>query len=103
MAGAAGIAIAAGAVAAANEALFVPALTHQPVSKTFNWRIIPATAGLALALGGLEKLAPQFARGLAWLTLAGIFVFPVGNAPTPLENANKILGFGTKGKKVTAV
>lgn len=96
MAGAAGIAIAAGAIAAANEALFVPVITHKPVTQTFNWRIVPATAGLALGLGALEKLAPGFARGLAWLTLAGIFVFPVGNAPTPLDNANRVLGLGAK-------
>lgn len=91
MAQSTGIVLAVGGLTAANEVLFAP-LAGQKVS--FNWRILPATAGLALALAGLEHIAPQFATGLAWLALVTALVVPFGNAPTPLQNANKILGFG---------
>lgn len=90
MAASTGIVLAVGAITAANEVLFAP-LAGQKV--TFNWRIIPATAGLALALAGLEHLAPGFATGLAWLSLAAVLVVPFGNAPTPLDNALKVMGY----------
>lgn len=93
MAASTGPVLAAGAITAANEVLFAP-LAGQKAG--FNWRVIPATAGLALALAGLEKIAPQFAVGLAWLGVATILVVPVGSAPTPLENALKVLGYGGK-------
>lgn len=91
MAQSTGIVLAAGAITAANEALFAPLAGTGHV--TFNWRILPATAGLALALAGLEHLAPGFAVGLAWLGLAAVLLVPFGNAPTPLENALKIMGY----------
>ena len=91
MAKSTGIVLAVGAITLTNEAIFAP-LLHEKVS--VNWRIIPATAGLALALGGLERIAPGFATGLAWLSLATVLIVPFGNAPTPLSNANKILGYG---------
>jgi len=93
MARSTGPVIAAGAITAANELIFAP-MAGQKI--TFNWRILPATAGLALALAGLEHLAPKFAMGLAWLALATVFIVPFGHAPTPLENASKALGYGTK-------
>jgi hypothetical protein len=86
-----GIVVTVGAITAANEILFAPMLGEKV---SFNWRIIPATAGLALALGGLEKIAPGFATGLAWLSLITVLVVPFGNAPTPLSNINKLMGFG---------
>lgn len=92
MARSTGVVLAIGAITAANEVLFAPVAGSGHVS--FNWRILPATAGLALALAGLEQLAPDFAVGLAWLGLITVLVVPVGNAPTPLANANKIFGFG---------
>lgn len=95
MARSTGIVLAAGAITAANELLFAP-LAGVPGARPWhdlNWRIIPATAGLALALAGLEHLAPGFAVGLAWLTLASILIVPVGKAPTPLENAIRVLGY----------
>jgi hypothetical protein len=98
MANSTGVVLAAGAITLLNEAVFTPIESGGKISANFNWRIIPATAGLAFALAGLEKLAPQFAVGLAWFTLVGALVFRVGNAPTPIENANRILGF-TGGKK----
>jgi hypothetical protein len=92
MAESTGIVIAVGAITAANEVFFAPILHEKGVQ--FNWRLIPATAGLALALAGLEHIAPKFAVGLAWLSLATALVVPLGNAPTPLQNASKVLGYG---------
>lgn len=85
--------LAIGAITLTNEVVFAP-LAGQSVS--VNWRIIPATAGLALALAGLERVAPEFAVGLAWLGLVTAVAIRFGNAPTPLENATKILGYGTQ-------
>ena len=92
MADSTGPVIIAGSITAANELFFEPGAG---LSK-FNWRIIPATAGLALALAGLEKAAPKFAVGLAWLAVGTVLLVPLGSGPTPLENANKLLGY-TKG------
>ncbi len=89
------IVLTAGAITAANEVLFAP-LAGVPGAKPWhdlNWRLLPATAGLALALGGLEQLAPGFAVGLAYLSLAAILIVPVGNAPTPLQNVLKVMGY----------
>lgn len=90
MAQSTGIVLAVGGITAANELLFAP-LAGAKVQ--FNWRIIPATVGLALALAGLEKLAPQFAVGLAYLSLATVLIVPFGNAPTPLQNALTVMGY----------
>jgi len=87
-----GIILAIGALTLTNEVVFAP-LAGQKVS--VNWRILPATAGLALALAGLERIAPEFAVGLAWLGLVTAIAIPFGNAPTPLQNATKILGYAT--------
>jgi len=87
-----GVVLAIGAITAANEVLFAPLAGSGKVQ--FNWRIVPATAGLALGLAALEHVAPDFAVGLAWLGLVTVLVVPFGNAPTPLENANKLLGYG---------
>jgi hypothetical protein len=80
----------AGGITLANELLFAPLAGQKGA---LNWRVIPATAGLALALAGLEKVAPGFAVGLAWLSVATILIVPVGHAPTPLENALKVMGY----------
>lgn len=61
-----------------------------------NWRIVPAAGGLALALAGLEKLAPQFAVGLAWLTVLTVLIVPMGGGPPPVEAAAAALGYGGK-------
>lgn len=92
MADSTGIVLAVGAITAANELLFAPAAGGKV---SFNWRIIPATAGLALALAGLERLSHPFAVGLAWLSLAAVLSVPFGNAPTPLQNALKIMGYSS--------
>lgn len=90
MARSTGPVIAAGAVVAANEALFSP-LTGGKADWGSVWRVLPATAGLAVGLALLEKAAPQFAVGLAWLTLLGVFLFPVGTVQPPIQNLNKIM------------
>lgn len=90
MAQAAGIVIVAGSVTAANELLFAPAAGQK---SSFNWRLVPATAGLALALTGVEKLAPKFGAGLAWLTLATVLLVPFGSAGSPVQNITKALGY----------
>jgi len=90
MAASTGPVLAAGAITVANELLFAPGHGLAKV----NWRVIPAAAGAAIALAGLEKLAPAFAVGLAWLTVFVVLVVPLGNAPTPLANATRALGYG---------
>lgn len=93
MAASTGPVLIAGGITAANELIFAP-IEGQKVK--FNWRLIPATGLLALSLAGLEKVSPGFAVGLAWLLVATVLIVPLGNAPTPLDNANKILGFTGK-------
>ncbi len=93
MAGSTGIVLAVGGITAANELIFAP-LEGQKIR--FNWRLVPATAGLALALAGLEHLSRPFAVGLAWLALITVLFVPLGNAPTPLDNIAKIMGTGGK-------
>lgn len=94
MAASTGPVLAAGAITFVNEGLLAPAAGQGPAK--WNWRVIPATAGLALALAGLEHLAPGFAVGLAWLTLLTSLIVPIGNAPTPLATASKALGLTGK-------
>jgi hypothetical protein len=105
MAASTGPVLLAGGITLANEAFFAPLASPSALAKGtvrpwdgINWRVIPATGLAALALAGLEKVAPKFAVGLAWLSLATVFVVPLGNAPTPLDNALKALGYA--GKKV---
>lgn len=89
-----GVVLAAGALTAANEILFAPLTGHGTPWQNLNWKLLPAVGGLALMLNGLATVAAPFARGLAWLTLAAAVIMPVGNAPTPLENVVKLLGYG---------
>jgi uncharacterized protein (DUF983 family) len=91
---AAGISIVVGGITIANEVLFAPLASGKPTWQMVNvWRVVPATLGLALALSGLEKVAPKFAVGLAWLSLATVLIVPFGKAPTPLDNALKVMGY----------
>lgn len=93
MAESTGIVLAVGGISLANEVVFAPLASGGKITADFNWRIIPATLGLALALAGLEHIAPGFAVGLAWLSLLAVLAVPFGNAPSPLENASKVLGY----------
>lgn len=90
MAASTGIVLAVGGITAANELLFAPAAGGKA---GFNWKLIPAVGGLALALAGLEHISRPFAVGLAWLSLVAVLTVPFGNAPTPLDNALRIMGY----------
>jgi hypothetical protein len=92
-ASAAGIFLAAGAITLANEAVFAPVSSGGKITADFNWRIIPATLLGALAFGGLSKLAPGFAAGLAGLVLLSVLILPAGKAGSPVQNASKMLGY----------
>jgi hypothetical protein len=94
MGGSTGVVLAVGGITIGNE-LLGAALKKQVWSAgSVNWRVIPATLGLALALDGLEKIAPAFAVGLAWLSLVTVLIVPFGNHPTPIDNALRVLGYG---------
>lgn len=90
-----GFVLAAGAIEVANEAFFAP-LAGDPKSKNpwknLNWRIVPATAVLALLIGGAEKLNAPFGKGLGALVLLSVLIIPYGNAPSPLSNIGKVIG-----------
>jgi hypothetical protein len=92
MAESTGYVLAAAGIAAANEAIFAPVATGRPLWVDFNFRLIPATALAALTLAGLEKLSPPLGKGLAMLAILAVFILPVGNAPSPIENATALLG-----------
>jgi hypothetical protein len=102
MAESTGLILAAAGIVAANQIIFEPAAKGVPIFDpnqtgklslpNFNWKLIPATAIAAVMLAGLEQLAPSFGKGLAGLALLSVLVLPVGNAPSPLENASKMLG-----------
>jgi hypothetical protein len=90
-----GLVLTAGGIVVANELIFAPMEAGKTANlSTFNWRIVPATAVLALVLGGLEKLSKPLGVGLAGLALLSILIVPVGNAPTPIDNASKLFGKG---------
>jgi hypothetical protein len=96
MSSAAGLVLAAGGIAAANEAIFVPIsegkdFTSSIKADTNLWRIVPATAILALTLTGLEKVSEPLGKGLAALVLLAVLIIPVGNAPSPTTNAANML------------
>lgn len=88
---AAGFVLAAGAIELANEALFGPLEGQGKPWSNLNWRVVPATAILAIVLTGFEKIAPDFGNALGGLVLLSVLVIPYGNAPTPLENVSKVV------------
>ena len=89
----------AGAIVLANEAIFAPIAAGKGNNQVkFNWRIIPATAIGALALGGVEQASPQLAKGLAYIALITVLFARVGHAPAPMENVAVVLGYAKKAK-----
>ena len=92
MAESTGYILAAAGIAAANEAIFAPAVAGRPLWKDFNWRIVPATAIAGLTLAGLEKISPPLGKGLAILALLAVLIVPMGTAKSPVENASQMLG-----------
>lgn len=93
---AAGLVIAAGTVAFANDAVFAPITQGKPPLTSINWRIVPATGILAALLVGLDQVLPTFGSKLAALVLLSVLVIPYGNAPTPLETVSTALGYTKK-------
>jgi hypothetical protein len=96
MASAAGLVLAAGGIAAANEAIFAPISHGKDLATSIKtdtnlWRLVPATAILALVLTGLEKLSEPLGKGLAGLILLSVLIVPVGSATSPIENATKMV------------
>src|ERR1700722_12603157 len=91
-----GIAITVGGITAANELLFAP-VAGTGTWASFNWLIVPATAGFALLLAGVEKLSPRLATGIGVTALVTVLFTRVGNAPAPIENVDKLLGYTGKG------
>jgi hypothetical protein len=90
---AAGLAVAAGGIAIANEALFAPLAGQGTPWSNLNWRLFPATAVLALTLSGLEKVTPGFATGLGGLAVLAVLLVPYGNAKPPIDNVLKVMGY----------
>lgn len=92
MANGVGYVLAAGGIALANDVIFAPIEAGQaPFSNiSANWRIVPATAILALIVGGMESVSPEFGKGIGILVLLSVLVIPFGNQGTPLENLAKL-------------
>jgi hypothetical protein len=99
MADSTGWVLAAGGIVAVNEAIFVPAETGKAPDFSSVWKILPATALLAVGLSLLERAVPEFATGMAKLLVLAVLVFPIGNAPTPLQNAEKLVSGAGKAVK----
>jgi len=91
-----GYVLAAGAIVAANEAIFVPITAGTPPWSNLNWRLIPATALMAIVLGGIEKVSPKFGAALGGLVLLSVLIVPYGNAKPPLQNITDALGYSKK-------
>lgn len=91
MASGAGFVLAAGALEIANEAVFAPLDQHK-TAWNFNWRIVPATAILAIVITGLEKVNAPFGKAMGGLVLIAVLIIPFGNAPTPIDNLTKLIG-----------
>jgi hypothetical protein len=87
-----GYVLAAGGIVIANEAIFAPLADHTKPWTSLNWRLVPATAIMAILIGGAEKLEPKFGKALGMLVLLSVLVIKVGNAPTPLQNIAKVTG-----------
>lgn len=94
MAASTGYILAAAAVTMANEAIFAPLARGDQTGtlKSINWRIVPATAVAVITLAGLEQISEPLGTGLAVLALIVAIVVPFGNAPSPIDNASKVLG-----------
>lgn len=96
MANSTGYVLAAGAIVAANDAVFVPMQTGKPPWQTLNWRIVPATAILAIVLGGFESVAPEFGKRLGQLVLLAALIVPLSKGGSALSNLAKVMGYAEK-------
>lgn len=93
---AAGFVLAAGGIVAANEVIFAPLEGQGNPASNFNWRIIPATAILAIVLTGFEKVAPEFGNILGGMVLLVVLVAPMGKAASPVQNIANVVGGAKK-------
>lgn len=84
--------LAAGGLVVVNEAIFAPLVEHKKPWTSLNWRVVPATAVLALIIGGIEKVNTPFGKSLGMLVFLSVLVVPYGNAKTPLDNIAKVIG-----------
>lgn len=82
-----------GGITAANEVLFAPLAGNGTPWQNFNWRIIPATGIFALAMAGVDQISPTLGKGIAVIALVTVLVTRFGNAPAPIENVSKVLGY----------
>lgn len=83
-----------GGITAANEVLFAPLAGNGTPWQNFNWRIIPATAVFALAMAGVDQISPTLGKGISVIALVTVLITRFGNAPAPVENISKVLGYG---------
>jgi hypothetical protein len=95
MAKSTGIILVVGGISFANEAVFAPIASGGDIRSDWNWRIIPGTLIAAAVLGAVEQVSPKLAVGLAYISLVTVLLTRVGNAPSPVENAAKALGYET--------
>lgn len=93
MARSTGIILVVGAVSFANEAVFAPVSSGGKITSSWNWRILPATFVAAALLGGLEQISDTLAVGIAYIALVTVLFARLGNAPAPIENVAKVLGY----------
>ena len=88
-----GLVFLVGGITAANEVLFAPLAGNGTPWQNFNWRIIPATGIFALAMAGVDQISPTLGKGIAVIALVTVLVSRFGNAPAPIENVSKVLGY----------
>jgi hypothetical protein len=93
MADSTAIALTVGGITAANEAIFAPLAGNGTLIQSLNWRIIPATAIFAIALGGLSKLSPEFASLVGYTALITSLFIETGKAGSVVSNVTKVLGY----------
>ena len=86
------IALATGAVTAANELFFAPSASGS--WRDLNWRVLPATIVWAGAVGVIGSLSPRLALGLAVTALITASLSSFGNAKAPVINIANTLGYG---------
>ncbi len=86
MAASTGPVLAVGGITLLNETV----LHAQP----FNWKVPIATALAALALAGVERLSPELAVGIAYVSLVAVLFTRVNpTVPAPAESlANLVSG-----------
>ena len=96
MARSTGVILAVGGITFANEAVFAPIASGGTIKSDWNWRIIPATAIAAALLAALEQVSERLAVGIAYISLITVLFARLGNAPAPVENVAKALGYKPK-------